>query len=79
MTRSDTPYSDLYEASMELSAVALAAAYWALGIMHVRKSEGQPMDDVRPVLHAALHVRRAQRAARYKILAESFAREVPNA
>ena len=76
MTRSDTPYADLYETSQELSAMAQAAAYWAIGIMWQRKCDGIPLDDVVPVLRTAMKVRRVQRATRAKILAESFKREV---
>jgi len=84
--RSDTPYSDLYERTQDLSALAQAAAYWALDILRTgisgRHDEESAAKDAFiltkawGVLRAAMRLRREMRDKRNLILAESFKREV---
>lgn len=80
--RSDTPYADLYEASQEVSAMALAAAYWALDLLRGARGCADPVQrvaDAAGILRHAMRVRREQRVTRNRILAESFKREVTDA
>jgi hypothetical protein len=75
MTRSDTPYADLYERCQELSAVAQAAAYWALDILRGRAPDDDAVDGASRVLRLAMKTRRTLRSQRAKILEESFRKE----
>lgn len=79
MTRSDTPYADLYEASQEVSAMALAAAFWALDLLRSARGcldPAQRTADAVAILRSAMRIRRERRTARARILAESFLREI---
>jgi hypothetical protein len=75
MMRSDTPYADLYERCQELSALAQAAAYWALDILKNPDSDDDSVEGATRVLRLAMNTRRTLRAQRAKILDESFRKE----
>lgn len=82
MTRSDTPYADLYETSQEVSAMALAAAFWALDLLRSARGCNDPAQrvaDAVAILRSAMRIRREQRTARARILQESFLREIADA
>ena len=74
--RSDTPYSDLYERTQDLSALAQAAAEWALGILECPRSCPEAVDVAGRTLRLAMRYRREMRDKRNLILQESFKREV---
>ena len=75
MMRSDTPYADLYERCQELSAVAQAAAYWALDILRCLDTDDDSAEGATRVLRLAMQTRRTLRSQRARILEESFRKE----
>lgn len=74
--RSDTPYSDLYEKTFDIDALAQCTVQWALWMLRDDGVDEEGRGVASRALRLAMSYRREMRDKRNLILAESFRLEV---
>ena len=77
--RSDTPYSDLYERTFDIDALAQGTVQWALWMLRDDSVDAEGRGVASRALRLAMRYRREMRDKRNLILAESFKREISDA